>query len=61
MDRKQSREGCIETARSGKGEWELANRGTNNEDKTRDGGLPGLQMKTRNELDGRGESRGRGE
>lgn len=42
MDRKQSREGCIETARSGKGEWEAANRGPNNEDKARDGGLPGL-------------------
>lgn len=46
VDRKQSREGCIETARSGKGEREPANRGTNNEDKTGDGGLPGLQMKT---------------
>lgn len=47
MDRKQSREGCIETARSGKGEQEPANRGTNNEDKTGGGGgLPGLQMKT---------------
>lgn len=42
VDRKQSREGCIETARSGKGEWEAANRGPNNEDKARDGGLPGL-------------------
>lgn len=37
-------EGCIETARSGKGEQEPANRGTNNEDKTKDGGMPGLQM-----------------
>lgn len=44
MDRKQSREGCIETVRSGKGEQEPANRGTNNEDKTKDGGMPGLQM-----------------
>lgn len=46
MDGKPSREGCSETARSGKGEREPANRGTNNEDKTRDGGLPALQMKT---------------
>lgn len=46
VDRKQSRERYTETARSGKGEQEPANRGTNNEDKTWDGGLPGLQMKT---------------
>ena len=32
--------------KSVKGEQELANRGYNNEDKTGDGGLPGLQMKT---------------
>lgn len=46
VGRKQSREGCTETARSGRGEREPANRRPNNEDKTRDGGLPGLQMKT---------------
>lgn len=46
VDRKQSREGYTETARSGKGEQEPANRGTNNEDKTRDGKQPGLLMKT---------------
>lgn len=45
VDRKQSREGCIQTARSWKGEWEPANTGTNNEDKTRDGRMLGLQMK----------------
>ncbi len=37
----------MEAARSGKGEREPANRELNNEDKTRDGGLPGLQMKTK--------------
>lgn len=46
MDRKKIREGCTETGRLVKGEQELANRGYNNEDKTGDGGLPGLQMKT---------------
>lgn len=46
VDRKQSREGYTETARSGNGEQEPANRGTNNEDKTTDGGMVGLQMKT---------------
>lgn len=46
MDRKQSGDGCFETERSEKGEREPANRGTNNEDKTRDEGLSALQMKT---------------
>lgn len=44
MDRKQSGEGRSETARSAEGEH--ANRGSNNEDKTRDGGMPGLPMMT---------------
>lgn len=37
VDRKQSGEGCIETARSWRGEREPTNRGTNNGDKTGDG------------------------
>lgn len=61
VDRKQSAEGCIETARSWRGEREPANRGTNNEDKTRDGGVPGLQMTTGVKVLAREEGRrGRG-
>lgn len=40
--------GCTQTARSGRGEQPLVNRGPDNREEIRDGKLPGLQE----ELDG---------